>query len=98
MQTEYKYYATFCEICRDFGEFVWDWIGLTLLLHGSGSQYELDKEEDCQGDEDEHLPELFGDEGEPNAEEHATQVELHLAVGAVEFGAEFAVTLPGRPE
>ena len=52
-------------------------------MHGASSQYQLDKEQNTQGDEDEHLPELFRDQGEPNAEEHATQVELHLTVGTV---------------
>lgn len=60
-------------------------------MHGTSSQYQLDKEQNSQGDEDEHLPELFGDECQSNAEEHAPQVELHLAVGTVELGAEFAV-------
>ncbi len=70
-------------------------VSIALFLHSAGSEYQLDKEQHTQGDEDEHLPELFGDESEPNAEEHATQVELHLAVGTVEFGAEFAVVFAG---
>ena len=65
------------------------------MLHGAGSQYQLNEEQDTQGDEDEHLPELIGYESQSNAEEHATQVELHLAVRAVELGAEFAVVLAG---
>ena len=64
-------------------------------MHGASSQYQLDKEQNTQGDEDEHLPELFRDKCQPNAEEHATQVELHLTVGTVELGAEFAIVFPG---
>jgi hypothetical protein len=77
------------------GKLVCYWLGFGLLLHGASSQYQLDKEQNTQGDEDEHLPELFGDQGEPNAEEHATQVELHLTVGTVELCAEFAVVFAG---
>lgn len=43
------------------------------------------------------MPKFFGYESEPDAEEHATQVELHLAVGAVEFGREFAVVFARGP-
>lgn len=67
----------------NFSEFVSDWLGFTLLLHGASSQYELDKEQYSQGDEDEHLPKLLGYQCQSDAEKHTAQVELHLAVGAV---------------
>jgi hypothetical protein len=77
------------------GRLVCYWLGFGLLLHGASSQYQLDKEQYAQSNEDEHLPELIGYESQSNAEEHATQVELHLTVGTVELCAEFAVVFPG---
>jgi len=68
------------------------------LLHGASSHHQLDKEQYTQGDEDEHLPELLGNESQTNAEEHATQVELHLAIWVVKLGGEFAVVLAGGPD